>query len=64
MMGQDNSGFLADTDTIFFIGIFFYSQKIFLMLCSGNPKVLVLNYYFSYDCDTEFFHTTLFRFIW
>ena len=41
MMGQDNSGFLADTDTVFYIGIFFYSQKFFFK-CStvGTPKCL------------------------
>ena len=38
MMGQDNSGFLADTDTIFYIEIFFYSQKIFLMPRQWEPQ--------------------------
>jgi len=38
MMGQDNSGFLADTDTIFYIGIFFYSQEIFFNALQWEPQ--------------------------
>ena len=38
MMGQDNSDFLADTDTVFYIGIFFYSQNFFLNTLQWEPQ--------------------------
>ena len=38
MMGQDNSDFLVDTDTVFYIGIFFYSQNFFLKALQWEPQ--------------------------